>query len=231
MALVSILIGKVLNKNRKGPEIGGFVIDVSLNETHTSTIELTENAVEKGVDVTDHANKKPDELQIHGLVSDTPITILSQVQGLATGAGAIVGKKIGGSLGAVAGGAAAGALVGLLKGKDNRVKNGYDHLRDLQSKRIPFVVITGLKRYKDMMLTSLTVTREPGTGRALDFTATFKEVRIVQSKIVKLPNTFGAVANSAAKKSDLGRQSANEASADNKTLAKSITDGLGVTGG
>jgi hypothetical protein len=44
--------------------IGGFIADVTIEETHTDTLEVTEHPVEQGAAVTDHAFVKPANLII-----------------------------------------------------------------------------------------------------------------------------------------------------------------------
>lgn len=44
--------------------IGGFVADVTIEEHHIDRVTATENPVEQGADVTDHAYKRPAELTV-----------------------------------------------------------------------------------------------------------------------------------------------------------------------
>jgi hypothetical protein len=44
--------------------IGGFIADVTVEEIHTDLVEITENPVEQGADVTDHAFVKQPNLLI-----------------------------------------------------------------------------------------------------------------------------------------------------------------------
>jgi len=46
------------------------------SEQHQWEVELTENAVEDGAPVTDHAKAKPDMLVVEGLFSDAPISLI-----------------------------------------------------------------------------------------------------------------------------------------------------------
>jgi len=51
--------------------IGGMVMDVVVEETHTDDLEITEHPVEQGASVTDHAYLKPAALTIRAGVSDS----------------------------------------------------------------------------------------------------------------------------------------------------------------
>lgn len=224
MALVSILTnGKLFGAPPTGARIGTLTIDVTVSESHKSEATPTENPVESGVNVTDHVEQKPDELTINGEVSATPLNFEATLKGIGTSVGAFIGKRIGKGLGSTIGGAIGGALTGLLFKKQDRIKNAYDQLLDLQRKRIPFDVITGLRKYDKMLLSSLTIDRGQDTRGKLVFSATFKQIRIVQNKVIFIKLNRAAT-GSASKKDDQGKKSPEEMKADNKTFAKSLLD-------
>lgn len=51
--------------------IGGLIMDVTIEETHTDELEITEHPVEQGAAVTDHAYLKPCTVTIRAGVSDS----------------------------------------------------------------------------------------------------------------------------------------------------------------
>lgn len=53
--------------------VGGLVFDATLREAHTSEIELTENPIELGSEVSDHMYVKPKKLTICAGVSNTTL--------------------------------------------------------------------------------------------------------------------------------------------------------------
>jgi Dit-like phage tail protein len=55
--------------------IGGFVADVTIREEHSDTLVATDNPVEQGAAVTDHAFKKPAELVVEVGYSDSNPTL------------------------------------------------------------------------------------------------------------------------------------------------------------
>lgn len=234
MALVSILIDKVTDRQRgttfslkdaiPNDPILDFHIDATLTENHSFESDVTENPVEDGVVISDHIDMKPESLTITGVISDTPLNFGASLQGAATSSGAFLGKKIVGPLGSYAG-VGAGAVAGLLAGPGNRMKKSFDHMRNLQSARVPFTVITGLRRYTDMVITSLTINRDGKSGRSFNFTAVLKQIRIVESKVLKIPNTFKNVSGAAAAK-ELGKKSANEVVPDIRTFSAKVYDKL-----
>ena len=225
MAVVSVLLGKFLG-GRKGVEISGFTLDATLQETHNLEAETTDHAVEDGSLITDHVDVKPRQITIEGVVSDTPLNFGASLQGAGAIAGQVVGSKIGGTIGRQAGAIGAGALIGLLLNRSGSpTKNAYDHFRNLQETRIPFTVITGLNRYENMVLTSLTVSKDTSTGKSLRFSATCKQIRIVSNETVKIPNTVQGITN-ASSKQNIGRKSAESLTENNKTIAKELFDNV-----
>lgn len=57
--------------------MGGLVFDAVFEETHESDLEVTDNPVETGVVVSDHAYMKPLRVKISAGVSDTRLDIFS----------------------------------------------------------------------------------------------------------------------------------------------------------
>jgi hypothetical protein len=63
----------------KGPLIGTVQIDVSVRETHRTTAEVSENALETGSDVADHRRVLPAELSMDGVISERPTDLIELV--------------------------------------------------------------------------------------------------------------------------------------------------------
>lgn len=53
--------------------IGELLVDATLSEKHSFTVEVTDFPVERGANIADHRRPKPDQVQIEGVVSNTPI--------------------------------------------------------------------------------------------------------------------------------------------------------------
>jgi len=212
MALISLL----LKRPPKGTKIKDFIIDATLSENHTRTAQVTNNPVEKGADVTDHIQVSPIELTINVIVSESPLDVGSSVKGVGVAtAGAIAGS---------AAQIAAGAVLGLLNAGNNRVVDAYDLFTRMIESRIPFTVVTGLKEYESMVITSLSIDRDNTTGRALNFTMNLKQIRLVESAVVVIPKTPPAV--NAAKRSNVGQQAKKELTDQNKTILAAGFDGV-----
>lgn len=139
--------------------IGTVVIDAALRETHTRKSEVTSYPVEKGADVTDHVRRLPRELEIEGIVSDTPLGL------------ALIARNV--TLGdeEVADASAQPYSV-----------EAWQALEAIHDASLPVTVTTSLRLYTNMVMESLVVPRDAKTGAALRFTATFREVVITENK-------------------------------------------------
>ncbi len=69
----------------------------------------------------------------------------------------------------------------------NYIAEIYQSLLALQEGRIPFDIITGKRKYSNMLLRSLTTTTNQETEHCLIITATCRQIIIVQSRIVTVP--------------------------------------------
>lgn len=52
---------------------GAVELDASMDETHTSSNEITRFPVEQGVNIADHVRRQPENLVITGMVTDHPL--------------------------------------------------------------------------------------------------------------------------------------------------------------
>lgn len=179
MGLFSILF------QQSKAKIGSITIDASVQENHVSTCDLTENPVEDGATITDHVQMKPAELTIDGVISNTPISfaVLDNIRGLIDTVTSILGKT-------------------------SRSIEAYNELLRLQKSRVPFKVVTGLKVYTDMILTSLSVPRTAATGNAIHFSAVMKQIIIAKSETSGVSDSFFAssVSSLASKNKNLGQK-------------------------
>lgn len=62
--------------------VDGYQIDMSVKEDHEFPSEVTKLPIESGSDVSDHNREKNDELNIEGIVSDSPIGDIESVRNL-----------------------------------------------------------------------------------------------------------------------------------------------------
>lgn len=143
--------------------IGPFTAHVTIKETHTDEIEVTEHPVDQGANISDHAFARPAELVIEAAWSNSP-PASNVVQGLAQA----VSGTINGVSSIISGNA------------PSQIKELYSKLLQLQKSRIPFQVFTGKRDYADMLCTSLVAETDKETENVLKITARFKQVLIAQ---------------------------------------------------
>lgn len=173
MALLGLVFGT-------GPKlkIAELDVEVAISETHESAVQVTQNPVENGVDITDHVQVLPRKLQIEGAISDTPISFLSGVRSVLSGA------------------------FNLLTTGDfgkSSTATAYDTLRNILNTKEIVEIATGFDLYENMIMTSLRVPRDANSGSVMRFIATFQEVVTVSSSLIAIPAGFGGLKNNLGK--------------------------------
>jgi len=136
--------------NRPQAQFIGFTViqfDASISESHVYSANVTQNPVENGANVTDNIVVNPVSLTMNGFITDTPVKILLNVLNPR--------EK---------------------SGSDSLSKTAHDELVGLFNSKTPFTVITGLKKYENMVLTNLTFPRDSKTGKSVRFNCTLTEI-------------------------------------------------------
>lgn len=233
MALLSILYGqtKVVINDQSGSnetglkgritklkrnvlqEIGayaGIVLDCTTIEDHNYTAAVTQNPIEDGSTISDHVNLQPVTITVEGLVSDSPLgfALIGTAQNVAN-------------------------QIRTLFGTQSRSKTAFDEIIKLWKNRIPFTVLTNLKRYDNMVISSANFPFSNTTGKALDLKIEFTQLSIVKSRILestpqddfngktKNLKDYGAQTTSTAEAGSAIQEAAKETSAI-KTFTQSL---------
>lgn len=208
--------------------MGGLVFDAVFEETHESDLEVTDNPVETGVVVSDHAYMKPVRVKISAGVSDTPL------RGWGGGYQIVKGAVVGGS------GSGDGANFWYRNAPNDpfasdtgRSRRAFELLTELQKKAEPFDLQTGLKLYKSMVCTSIRTSQDKDSSAALLFTAELREVIVVNTDIVQyqvINPAPGPTARQAGPKKDMGEQQGKEVTSEarKKKLKSSLGLALGI---
>lgn len=107
---------------------------------------------------------------------------------------------------------------------ENRVRRAFELLLDLQAKREPFDVVTGLKLYNNMVVKSLATRQEGPKDNAAAFDVTLREILIVTTQIVTYPpRKSGATHQQASRKSDSGEKQGKDPEKQKRSsIAKSL---------
>jgi hypothetical protein len=152
-------LSSLLNPIPQG-NIGGIAVPVTIEEVLTDTLEVTQHPVEAGAEITDHSFMRPAELVMRcGWSNSTPVAAL----------GAAVSLFSGGSL-------STSDTVGAI----------YSQIRAIQLRRQPLSVTTSIRNYTNMLITSVSLTRDKNTSQALMVTATMKQIIIVSTQATTL---------------------------------------------
>lgn len=158
-----------------------IVLDACVQEQHSRESPPTEFEIEDGRTISDHIIVKPFALEIQGVISDTPLSVLNALLTTAAGvalppAGIIVASGL----------TKANALYSAIADSQSPSQVAYKQLLDMQESRSPFDVITTLRRYENMFFKSISVPRDAATGRVLMFTVSLVQLLLVQPKTVNL---------------------------------------------
>lgn len=144
---------------------GPFAAQVVIEELHTDEITMTEHPVEFGAAITDHAFRRPSEVMIRMGWSNSAIAAgLSSFQGLAQLASSDLTDDL------------------------NFIITTYNKLLDLQRSLTTFSIITGKRKYANMLCRSLSVPTRMDTEHSLIVTAHCREIIIVQTQVATLPS-------------------------------------------
>lgn len=87
----------------------------------------------------------------------------------------------------------------------NRLKSAHDELYRIKNEKEPITLVMKFKTYPNMVMTNLDMMSDQNEGESFRFTATFKEIRIVESQLVDIGN-LRIKTDSAKKQSSAGRQ-------------------------
>jgi hypothetical protein len=192
-------------------QVGLLRFDASLSENHLRSATLTDFPVEAGADITDHIRVDPESLEINGVISNTPIVYLASLQ-------------------------AESPIEGDLTSVEDRVEAAYKELQRMQDEGELVTVVTSLREYENMALTSLSVTRDVTNGNVLNAQLSLRQVLRAQLETVEAPEPENAARG---KGKNLGKQSSKPSTSavadkaeQNTSVAKGLTGFIGrVFGG
>ncbi|MCK5127626.1 MAG: hypothetical protein KAR42_15320 [candidate division Zixibacteria bacterium] len=159
-------------------------IDATRAEEHSFKAKATQHEVEDGANISDHVIKGGRVVTLDGVISDNPISIAAAAVGNLAG---ITGSLVEGIGGAVATGAVSKLGSELIANGSKPSKDAFDILEYIYEESIPLMITTSIKTYTNMIMESLTMPRNSKTANSLEFKASFKEARIVESEVVDIP--------------------------------------------
>lgn len=156
--------------------IDGYVIDAEIRADASRTNVVSRFPVEKGADVTDHVRAEPIVLTVDGIVTDTPLTLMSAVRSQFT---IINGEAF------------------TKPSHEARAR-----LHEILVTREPITIESATGTFRNMVLEALNESRDASTGDSYQFTATFSEIVLVTNE----RTTIKVAQPRAAKKVNLGHK-------------------------
>jgi hypothetical protein len=166
-------------------------LEASVSESHRRVAEVTEHPVEAGADVSDHIRFKARELDITGIVSNTPIQLLASLT----------------SLPSVPGG-----------DPSSRAEDAFLELERIMESGSLCLIATTLFQYEGMALVSLSTPRDAARGNVAELQMTWREVRLAETLKIAAPVPLSPSRSVTA---ELGRQSAKVAKAASAAQSQS----------
>ena len=130
-------IGLLFGRKYVRSNVQGIFLDVTVSEDHHYVSRVTQFPIENGRIITDHVINEPETLSLTGIVSDSPLAILSSF---------------------------------------NRSTDAFNRLIRIHELKERITVVTGIKVYENMIMTSLNVPRNVETGQSLSFVMEFQKV-------------------------------------------------------
>ncbi|MCK9435583.1 MAG: hypothetical protein M0Q12_00075 [Synergistaceae bacterium] len=137
-----------------------IVLDCSLEEAHSSEADITLHPIEDGSEITDHIKKIRDGLSIRGLISDSPMQ--SIVETVLTG-GFDVGS------------------ITTIGGNAPPSKEAWESLKTMQENGTIFNIITGLEKYRNMAIKTISTTKTKDVGEAIIVEIEFQKARVIDT--------------------------------------------------
>jgi hypothetical protein len=166
------MAGRIQPKPRLCQIGDDVLIDVCTEETHELANTVTDHPVEDGANISDHVRPQPDRLTLNCFVSNTPLSTQQQQRTIQEGSFKFTSntsKDV--PIGAV----------------DGRGANTFAALKKLRDNGTLVQVVTTLKTYalkstEGMVIESLTIPRRTDSYDGLEWSVTFKQIRIVKNQ-------------------------------------------------
>lgn len=208
-----------------------LLFDAVTQETHTLVNEITEHPVELGANVTDHVRSQLDTIVLEVFLSNAPIRDIyegtpfggaGQVRSLDlqpaafTGTGGIVDPRLNDK----------SASVLQFANPDNFVAETYRALREMKENALVVSVITPLWDYTSLVIKEIGIPRTAAEGDGAKITITFKQIRLVETRVVPAPVPTESRGKPAVNKGAKGTTD-SKGQEQKKSVAATLVDKLG----
>lgn len=207
-------------------------IEATLKETHTFSTTLSENPIENGSYVTDHANIQPVELQLTCMISNNPLSFKQAIIGNASGLmGSIIGRATQNNLiSAIATGAFSSIgtkIANMITNQKNAVADAMQKLLSAWEGATPLSVESGLRSYTNMVITNMSFNKDKDTAEVLSFQMTLREIRVVLSRTtIQKGSLRKTVQHTAATAAQNGKMPLKKPTDQQKSALGNLADGM-----
>jgi hypothetical protein len=130
-----------------------FVFDATVEEVHDAEVQITENPVEFGANISDHAFVLPRRITISGRITDFPL--VDNLNDIFT--------------------------TSTTEENSTRSADAWFFLNKLKDERQPLIIYTYLQNYQNMVIRSLKTTQDALTARVLDVEMELQEIIVVKA--------------------------------------------------
>jgi len=190
--------------------LGGIQLDSTIEESHDNQVQLTQNPVENGVDISDHAISRPKKVQLLAIVSDSPLGVAAFAQIVDTITGFF--------------GSSTSANI-------TRSQQAYNALVALMDNKEPIVLTTRLVVYDNMVITAIATKQDKNFSRSVLLNISLEQVIITESQTISISEDNllpGNTQKQASSPTDAGRKEPAVVSSEtNSSVLSKISGFLG----
>ena len=161
------VVGNVINRTALLYEIGGqrigfLQLDATVNENHVRSSTITKNEIEDGSNVADNVVLNNEKFSIEGIISESPFPS-SDIRDIALQVQNVGFNALNDLVGSISG--------GLLPNTGSTIKRivALTQLETFWKNKVPFIVLTGLKRYENVLINNMSIPVTVKDGKSLRF--------------------------------------------------------------
>ena len=194
----------VTNQKRKvflswEDDIGQSIeFDATMTEGHVGNSEVTDHPVESGVDFTDHIRRMPSEVTLTAIVTDDPLVVNRSTDAEAANTGG---------------------------DPNRRARSAYDWLVETKDSNRLLRIFTTLRNYRNMVITSLSVTRDAEGSNIIRADIALREILIAVTEQVEAPEPRAPTRR---RKRKQGKKTKTKESEANKAKARDTSKLIGL---
>jgi hypothetical protein len=184
--------------------VGSIQFDLLLSEEHSLEAEVSNHPIENGANVSDHVRNLPRKGSLSGLVTNFPMTLAGSLptdfmeKVAAIGPQSIV-ESFTSQYGYRPNKGPTAADFEALPRPENRAMDTWGLFKQLMAAKLPVIIITGLEKYEDVIVTKVSTLRDTDTGDALKFSVEFQAIEFVTLTTQEITTTTMPIPSTGAK--------------------------------